>query len=219
MTCPRCVGIEQQFDDRVARRQLRRYRAKGPARTTRMLVDALVRTGVGGASFLDVGGGVGAVQHELMARGAASGTGVDASPAYLAAARGEARERGYEDRMRYLEGDFVEEQAGIEAADFVTLDRVVCCYPDMHALVDASASRARRGYGLVYPVDNALGRIAIRVVNFVQRIRRHPFRAFLHSTEDVEARVGSHGLRKVYHARWTVWQVALFTRTDASADA
>jgi magnesium-protoporphyrin O-methyltransferase len=212
MTCPRCLGIEQQFDDRMARRQLRRYRAKGPARTTRMLVDALVRTGVGGASFLDVGGGVGAIQHELMARGAASGTSVDASPAYLATARSEARARGYDDRMRYVEGDLVEQQEGLDPADFVTLDRVVCCYPDMPALVDATASRARRAYGLVYPRDNALGKLAIGLVNLVQRIRRHPFRAYLHPTEQVEARVASHGLRKTYQARWTVWQVSLFTR-------
>jgi hypothetical protein len=180
-----------------------------------MLVDALVRTGVGGASFLDVGGGVGVIQHELMARGASSGTSIDASPAYLATARSEAQERGYGDRMRYVEGDLVEERDRVEGADLVTLDRVVCCYPDMPALVDASASRARRAYGLVYPRDNALGRLAIGVVNLVQRIRRHPFRAFLHPTAEVEARVSRHGLTKTYHANWTVWQVALFTRTDA----
>jgi hypothetical protein len=218
VTCPRCVGIEEQFDDRTARRQLRRYRAKGPARTTRMLVDALVGTGIRGASFLDVGGGIGAIQHELMARGAASGTSVDASPAYLATARSEAHERGYDDRMRYVQGDLVEQQQGIEDADLVTLDRVVCCYPDMPALVDATAARARRAYGLVYPRDNALGRLAIGLVNLVQRIRRHPFRAFLHPTEEVEARVARHGLTKAYHASWTVWQVCLFTRTDARSN-
>jgi len=184
-----------------------------------MLVAALVRTGVTGSSFLDVGGGVGAIQHELMARGASSGTSVDASPAYLATARSEASARGYVERMRYVEGDLVEEQEGIESADLVTLDRVVCCYPDMPALVDATASRARRAYGLVYPRDNALGRLAIGLVNLVQRIRRHPFRAFLHSTEDVETRLTGHGFHKTYQAHWTVWQVSLFTRTETSTDA
>jgi len=184
-----------------------------------MLVDALVGTGFGGASFLDVGGGIGAIQHELMSRGASSGTSVDASPAYLATARGEAHERGYDGRMRYVEGDLVDAQDRIEGADLVTLDRVVCCYPDMPALVDATASRARRAYGLVYPRDNALGRLAIGLVNLVQRIRRHPFRAYLHPTKEVEARVASHGLTKAYHANWTVWQVALFTRTGTTPDA
>jgi magnesium-protoporphyrin O-methyltransferase len=215
MTCSRCQGIEDQFDARVARRQLRRYRAKGPSKTTKMLLDALDRTGVSGASFLDVGGGVGAIQHELMNHGAASGTSVDASPAYLAAARDEASARGYTDHVRYVEGDLVEAQSDIGPADLVTLDRVVCCYPDMHALVDASASRARRAYGLVYPRDNVIARLAIRLLNLVQRIRRHPFRAFVHPTTAVEARVARHGLEKTYHANWTMWQVAVFTRAEA----
>lgn len=212
MTCAQCCGIERQFDDRVARKQLRRYRRKGPARTTRWLVDALSRTGVGGASFLDVGGGIGAIQHELAAAGAASGTNVDASPAYLAAAREEANRRGYADRMRYVEGDFVEAQSDVESADLVTLDRVVCCYPDMPALVDASASKARRAYGLVYPRENPLTRAAIGMLNFLQWLRRHPFRAFVHPTAAVERRIEAHGLRKTYHAQSILWQVALFSR-------
>ena len=214
MTCPQCVGIERQFDDRVARRQLRRYRKKGPSKTTRLLLDALERTGVAGATFLDVGGGIGAIQHELVERGAAAGTSVDASPAYLATARDEARSRGYAGRMRYVEGDFVDAQAGVQAADVVTLDRVVCCYPDMPALVDATASRARRAYGLVYPRDHWLARLAIDVLNFVQRIRRHPFRAFVHPTSAVEGRVGRHGLSRSYHACTTLWQVAVFTKSQ-----
>ena len=211
MTCSQCRGIERQFDDRVARRQLRRNRRKGPSKTTRMLLDALEGTGVAGASFLDVGGGVGAIQHALMDRGASRGTSVDASPAYLATAREEARVRGYADSVRYVEGDFVEAQSDVEDADIVTLDRVVCCYPDMPALVDASASRARRAYGLVYPRENWLAKLAIGLINLTQRIRRQPFRAYVHPTAAVEERVGRHGLVRVYHAQSTVWQIAVFT--------
>lgn len=183
-----------------------------------MLLDALAGTGANGASFIDVGGGVGAIQHELMRGGAASGTSVDASPAYLATARDEAQGQGYADRMRYVEADFVEAQADIESADLVTLDRVVCCYPDMPALVDASASRAGRAYGLVYPRENILSKIAIRLVNLVQWLRRSPFRAFIHPTAAVEARVETHGLTRTYHAHWTMWQVALFTRSETDSD-
>lgn len=217
MTCSQCCGIERQFDDRVARRQLRRYRRKGPEKTTRLLLDALYGTGVDGASFLDIGGGVGVIQHELMASGATSGAGVDASSAYLEAARDEASARGYEDRMRYVEGDFVDAHEGVEAADLVTLDRVICCYPDMEALVDTSASKARRAYGLVYPRDNAVARLAIRLINFLQWVRRHPFRAFVHPSEAVEARVRAHGLTRTFHETSTVWQVVLFTRESTAA--
>ncbi|MDH5588764.1 MAG: class I SAM-dependent methyltransferase, partial [Gemmatimonadota bacterium] len=155
MACRQCEGIEAFFDDGVARRELRRYRRKGVGGTTRILLEALrspsAGTGVAGRSFLDIGGGVGAIQHELMAAGATHGTHADASPAYLDAARSEGERRGHADRVRYVLGDFVDVADDIEPADVVTLDRVVCCYPDMPALVDASASRALESYGLVFP--------------------------------------------------------------------
>jgi magnesium-protoporphyrin O-methyltransferase len=217
MTCAQCSGIERFFDDRVARRELRQYRRRGPSKTTRMLIDALSREGVAGASFLDIGAGVGAVHHELMAAGAAGGTCVDASPAYLAAAREEATKRGYAENVRYLAGDFVEVQADVDPADLVALDRVVCCYPDMAALVDASARRARRAYGLVYPRDTRLMKAGSWMLNLIQRLRRHPFRVFVHPTAEVEARVGSHGLTKATHARTLLWQVVVFTRPPVHA--
>jgi len=215
MTCPQCCGIERFFDDKAARRELRRYRRKGPSKTTAMLVGALARQraqGARGASFIDVGGGVGAVQHELMAAGASSGTSVDASPAYLEAARTEAATRGYADRMRYFGGDVVEVQRQLDPADLVALDRVICCYPDMPAIVDATARLAKSVYGLVYPRDTRLARLMIAALNLVQRVRRDPFRAFVHRTADVEARVESHGLRKAERATTLIWQVVVFAR-------
>jgi magnesium-protoporphyrin O-methyltransferase len=212
MSCPQCVGIERFFDEAVARRELRRYRRRGPAKTTRMLVDALAEHGVGGATFLDVGGGIGAVHHELVAAGAAGGTCVDAAPAYLQAARTEAAERGSAERIRYVLGDFVELQSEVGAADLVALDRVVCCYPDMATLVDATAARARRAYGLVYPRDTRLVKAMIAILNFVQRLRRHPFRAFVHPTSEVEARLLAAGLERATRATTFMWQVVIFRR-------
>jgi SAM-dependent methyltransferase len=212
MSCPQCVGIERFFDDAVARRELRRYRRKGPAKTTRMLVEGLAREGVDGATFLDVGGGIGAVHHELVAAGAAEGTCVDASPAYLEAARSESAKRGNAERVRYVLGDFVELQSEVGAADLVALDRVVCCYPDMAALVDGTATRARRAYGLVYPRDTRFVRIMIGMLNLVQRLRRHPFRVFVHPTSEVEARLLAAGLERATRATTLMWQVVIFRR-------
>ncbi len=212
MTCQQCVGIERQFDDAVARRELKRYRRKGPSKMTRALLEALAGEGAEGATFLDVGGGVGALQHGLVEAGAVGGTNVDASPAYLAKAREEATERGYAERVRYISGNFVDVHHGLDDADLVTLDRVICCYHDMPALVDTSASKARRAYGLIYPRDRRLTRLAIGLLNFVQRLRRHPFRAYVHATEAVEARLQAHGLRRVYLRHWMLWQAAVFRR-------
>src|SRR6185503_20728089 len=148
-----CQGVDKVFGDRTAEHDLRRYRKRGPAKSTRILLEQLMEEGVGGATVLDVGGGVGAVQQELLAAGAERATTVEASPAYVRAARAEAGRRGTLDRVEYVEGDFVAMADGVGPADIVTLDRVVCCYPDMEALVGRSADRARRLYGLVYPRD------------------------------------------------------------------
>lgn len=212
MTCSQCRGIELLFDDRTARRDLARYRRRGPSRSTRRLIDLLHGQGVRGRTFLDIGGGIGAVQHELMAGGAAGGVHADASPAYLQASRDEARTRGHEGRIEYLEGDFLEISGTTGQADLVTLDRVLCCYPDMAGLIDASAPKARLAYGLVYPRDTRIARWVFRVANLFLRLRGHPFRVYLHETAEVEARVAHHGLHKRAVLRGLVWQVAVFDR-------
>lgn len=212
MSCAQCKGIAQEFDDRVARRELRRYRRRGPSATTRRLLGALRGAGIEGASFIDVGGGVGAVQHGLMAAGASHGTHVDASGAYLAAAREEAAARGHADRVCYMEGDFVALAPQLEPADVVTLDRVLCCYHDMPALLDASASRAGRLLGLVFPREHLPMRLAFRAINAVQRLRRRPFNVFLHGTAAVEARVRRQGFHKLLHANTPLWQIHLYIK-------
>src|SRR3972149_5220101 len=89
MSCAQCQGIERMFDRRAAERELRQYRAAGPGGTTRLLIDALKAEGVAGLTLLDIGGGVGAIQHELLRAGGRRATAVDASSADLDAARAE----------------------------------------------------------------------------------------------------------------------------------
>ncbi|MFQ5538503.1 MAG: class I SAM-dependent methyltransferase [Gemmatimonadota bacterium] len=212
MACGQCQGIEQFFDDRTAARELRRLRRRGPSASTRILLDALRNEGAEGATFLDVGGGVGAIQHDLMAAGAAGGHHVDASPAYLRAAREEAERRGNADRIRYHYGDAIELMDRVPEVDFVTLDRVLCCYHDMPALVDATAPKARRLYGIVFPREGILMRAGTGAINFFQRLRRHPFNVFLHGTRRIMERVTGHGMEVALYRNTLLWQVAVFRR-------
>ena len=212
MSCAQCRGIEDMFGDRMARRQLRHYRRKGPGRATRRLLDAISDASVAGGTFIDIGGGVGAIQHELIARGASTGTSADASPAYLAAARSEAEARGYADRMEYVEGDFVREANKVGEADIVTLDRVVCCYPDMPALLGAAAERARRTLGLIFPRGTRFMRCGVAVVNLFQRLRRHPFRVYVHDPAEIEAVLARHGLSRKHLRDGMVWRVLVVGR-------
>jgi SAM-dependent methyltransferase len=208
-----CQGVDEFFNERTARFDLRRYRRRGPSKQTRVLLDAIRDRGVHGATLLDIGGGVGAIQQELLAAGAAHVTAVEASPAYLQAAREEAQRRGTSDRVDYKSGDFVTLADAIEPADLVTLDRVICCYPDMEALVGASAARARRVYGLVYPQDGWWVRAGCGLANLAMRLRRRLFRAHVHRTGAVDAVVRANGLTPALRRRvGPIWQIVVYTR-------
>lgn len=212
MSCPQCRGIEEFFDQREAERDLRGYRKKGPSGITSVLLDAIRAEGIEGASLLDVGGGVGAVQHELLGAGVGSAVSVDASSAYLAAAREEAERRGHADRLDQRFGNFVDLAPQIEQADIVTLDKVICCYHDVEQLVRLSSAKAKRIYAVVYPRYNLLFRALPKLAAVYFRLRRTPFRAFVHPTAVVEGLVEGNGLHRTFHRKSGVWQVAVFTR-------
>ncbi len=215
MSCPQCEGIEAFFDRREAERELRIYRKKGPSSITKVLLDAIRAEGIDGASLLDVGGGVGAIQHELLAAGVSGAVSVDASSAYQAVAREEAERRGLADRVQQRFGNFVDLAPQIEQADIVTLDKVICCYHDVEQLVGLSSAKARRIYAVVYPRYNLLLRALPKLASVYFRLRRTPFRLFVHLTAVVEGLVEGNGLRRTFHRKSGFWQVAVFTRSPA----
>ena len=189
-----------------------RYRKEGSEKTTRLLIEAISRQGVKGMTLLDIGGGVGGIQHTLLANGVTHATSVDASTAYVNAARDEAKRRNQDERIAFLQGDFVDLADEIAPADIVTLDRVVCCYDDMQALVKLSAAKAQKKYGLVFPRDIWLFRILMPVVNFFIALTGSPFRSFIHSTEQIENILKEQGLVKQYHKNAGFWQIMVYNR-------
>jgi Methyltransferase domain len=208
-----CSGIDRVFGERTAARDLKRYRRKGPTRPTRVLLEAIRAQMPERASVLDIGGGVGAIQHELLAAGAAHATSVDASAAFLDAARREAERRGWADRLTQRRGDFVALADEVDDADVVTLDRVICCYPDVRALVDRSAGRAGRLLGLVYPRERLLTRAGLALANLAMRVGRKDFRAYVHRSSDVDAAARGRGLDlQLRRPVGLFWQVAVYTR-------
>src|SRR5712692_817887 len=130
-----CEAMERRFDIQRVRRELTQYHRHGAAKATRLLIEALAAESLEGVALLDIGGGVGAIQHVLVPAGLSSALDVDASAAYLAVASQEAERRGLAERIRFAHGNFVELASTIPPADLVTLDRVICCFNDMPALV------------------------------------------------------------------------------------
>ena len=212
MASCQCEGIECLCDRREALRKLRDYGHHGTDPTTRLLLHTVRAPGIEVATLLDIGGGIVVAQLELLAAGAIRATDMDASAAYLDVAREEAWRRGYGDRVSYRHGDFVALAPEIELADIVTLDRVICCYHDMPALVRASAAKARRLYGLVFPRDEWWTRCYSAVENAAFRMRRHPYRSFIHPARLVDTLARGAGLEQRFLHQGAFWQVVLYAR-------
>jgi ubiquinone/menaquinone biosynthesis C-methylase UbiE len=211
-----CGCSANTFSDREAANDLKRYLEKGPDKTTRALIDAIVASGIEGTTVLDVGGGVGAIQLELLAAGAARATAVDASEAYVETASAEADRRGYADRTSAHLGDFVELAASMEPADVVTLDRVLCCYPDVDALLGAAADKATRVVGLVYPRDIWWNRVVARMMNAWGWLTRDSTRWYLYRTDQVDGILRRAGFTGREITRDWIWQVVLYRREGAA---
>jgi magnesium-protoporphyrin O-methyltransferase len=205
-------GCDSFFTPRLARRAAERYRTKGVDKTAGRILAFLEQRGIDGATVLEVGGGVGELQVELLKRGAARTVNLELSPAYEEEAAGLLREAGLEGRAERRIHDIAADPAGVEPADVVILHRVVCCYPDYERLLGAASEHARRLLVFSYPPRNAVSRLLIAVQNLFFRFRRIGFRTFVHTPARMFAVVEEQGLRPAYSHNPRVWQVAGFER-------
>ncbi len=77
---------DKEFDEKTAVAHVRDYRKAGPPRATRFLADELAPGTADGLTILDIGGGVGALHHLLLERGATAARGVAQAVALSGAA-------------------------------------------------------------------------------------------------------------------------------------
>jgi 2-polyprenyl-3-methyl-5-hydroxy-6-metoxy-1,4-benzoquinol methylase len=206
------------FSEKRAKADLKRYRKKGPDKTTRMLIEALKSFGVRQKTLLDIGGGVGVIDHELIASGVESAVHVEASEASVKAAADEALRRGHQARMTFLRGDFVALSGDIAPADIVTLDRVICCYANMEQLVSTSAARARQLYGVVVPRERTLTNLMRAGINLVFRIIRNPFRFYVHPLRDIDGLLQRTGFALQSVKVTLIWRVAVYEKRRSEAE-
>ena len=216
---PCSCGCPNTFSSKNAEDDLKRYLKQGADGTTRALIDAVVAEGVDGATLLDVGGGIGAIQFELLGAGVARATSVDASEGYVEVARREAERRGLSERIDARFGDFVAIADELHAADLVTLDRVVCCYPNLPTLMRAVTSHSKRVVGLVYPRDTWWNRVAARGLAVWGWLTRDSTRWYLHEPGQVDGLLRSAGFVRREVKRSMIWQVVVYRKAAAAEGA
>lgn len=212
MPCNCCEITDKAFSESEARSEIRNYRKRGPANQTKLLLEAIRALALKGVTLLDIGGGIGSIYHELLKDVAHEATHVDASSAYLKEAKEETARRGNTERVRFIHADFTDVASDLPQADIVTLDRVVCCYPDFRSLLKAAAEHSRSAIALTYPRETWYMRIGLNVVNFFQRLMRNPFRVFLHPVVEMESLLKNEGFVKTSVRQLFVWEMALYQK-------
>ena len=215
MPCNCCEMENNTFGEERAKVDIRDYRRRGPANQTKLILEAVRSLGLKEASLLDVGGGIGTIHHELLKDVASEATHVDASSAYLKIATEEAKRLGHSEQVKFIHADFTDVADELPQVDVVTLDRVVCCYPNMRGLLKAASSKSRKAIALTYPRETWYLRIGFSVMNFFQRIRKDPFRAFVHPIAEMEALLNREGFVKTSVQRLFVWEMALYRKAAA----
>ncbi len=212
MTCCPPRGYTRLFSKRAARRDAKRYRGEGLDDTAATMVGFLRERGVEGASVLEIGGGVGAIQVELLESGAERATNLELSPEYEDEAEGLARERGLEGRIERRLGDVVQAPELAGEADAVVLHRVVCCYPDYDALVGAAAERTRRYLVMSFPRPRLAVRAWFGAANVAAWLLRWEYRTWVHPPEALVAAAERRGLTLARETSGRIWQVAALER-------
>lgn len=206
-------GYRWVFSERSARSEAKRYRRKGLDATSRHIVDFLKERGVDGRSVLEVGGGIGAIQIELLKAGASRAVSIELTPTYEEVAGELLAEASLKDRVQRKVMDFANAKDSVDGADVVILNRVICCYPDMPKLAGEAADHAGQLLVLSFPREDWWTRFGLMGANFILRIARREFQIFLHSPKSINAICEQHGLTPKLERRGLVWTVAAFGRT------
>jgi magnesium-protoporphyrin O-methyltransferase len=214
------LGLDEIFNERTARSDVRRFRRHGlPKRARRLLSAIRDATPLDSATALEIGAGAGGLTITMLRLSLASAQTVDASPAFVEAARTLARENGVADRMNVVAGDFAADPAAAAEADIVVLDRVICCYPDLDALLRPAAAHSRRVLALTYPRSGWLAHRIIALINGGQALFRRRFRLHYHTRARVQSLLRAAGFEPTVTGHAGLWEILIARRAaDASAD-
>ena len=213
--CPYSNSASKFFSV-FARRYRKRFQRRGFEASQQQLLVGLRQAGYVDASILEIGSGVGHLHQTLLEQGAARAVGIDLAPRMIEEAQQWARERQLDDRVQYLQGDFMELDHQLPIADVTVLDKVVCCYPDADGLVHRSLARTGRVYALTYPRDRWYVRAAVALAAASLRLVGSAFRPYVHDPGQIERWIEAAGFRKSYQNHTPIWLTQVFTNENVS---
>ncbi|MBI4546981.1 MAG: class I SAM-dependent methyltransferase [Ignavibacteriae bacterium] len=201
-----------KFFSRQSKRYLKRFRKGGLAREQQYLIEGILSAGVTGKSILDIGCGIGGIHFTLLKQGALSAIGVEISQGMLDSAKQLSKELGFEKQTSYLRGDFVEMDGQVSQADITVLDKVVCCYENLDALLTASLEKTRNIYALSFPKPTFWIKLFIHIPITLGRLLRWSFRPYWHDWNGMVQMIEEKGFTQRYQKETFLWAVRVFEK-------
>jgi len=212
MTCVHCKEADRVFNPRMGKSELKSYRRKGPSKSTRRIIEAVIATNRKGTTLIDIGGGVGAIYHELLNEFVSSAIHVDAAENYLSLARLESTRRGTQNRVQFIKGDFVDISTELPSSDIITLDKVVCCYPNIDSLLSTVASKSTGLVVLSLPREWLLIKFMVKTMNFVRKLSKNAFRNYVYSMSEISDILEKGGFTRTAFEVSGIWQIFVFEK-------
>ena len=211
-----CPGCNQNYDGifnhKMAKNLLKKYKRRGVRKSSRQLVNKLKEYHWKGASLLDIGGGIGVLFFELVPKGMERVLNIDISQAFNTVFQQEAKDRGVEKRIAFKVGDFLNFKDELGTYDLVTLDKVICCYPDYKGLVEHSVQKAARFYAYVIPRDTWWVKVVHAIGQGLMDLFQQKFRTYIHPSQAIEHIVLGHGFKKIYEVPHREWMTVVYEK-------
>jgi SAM-dependent methyltransferase len=179
------------------------------------LGDALLAIGPTGKTVLELGCGRGGLLLALIQAGATSATGVDLSAASIDTARNRFEQAQLSDRVRLSVDDAA--RVPLESHDWVILDRVMCCYPDIERLLANTLPAARRLYAFTVPTSRGWRGVIARLEELLENawngLRGRPCPGYVHDLDLIEERLTAAGFRLRHRDQQRLWHLAIYERS------
>ncbi len=215
MTCKHCCGADQLFDIKGAKKELKKYKRKGPGKSTNKLIKLIFgKVDLNGKSLLDIGGGIGAIQWGFLKNGGEATMHIDASQSYLLTAEQYASEHNFADRTSFVFGDFVEKAGELASYDYITLDKVICCYPDYKSLLREATKKCHNSIAVTYPFGGFISRLIASFNKIYFYVKKNPFRTYIHSPKEIERFILTQGFEIKEKCKSFPWHVQIYRRSE-----
>jgi magnesium-protoporphyrin O-methyltransferase len=214
--CPTDSRIARHFDAKVAKR-LAQCQDPGLVAVSERLRDALLSLDPTGRTVLELGCGRGGLLLRLVQAGAARAAGVDLSSASIDEARNRFEQAQLSERAHLSVGDAA--RVPLEPHDWVILDRVICCYPDVERLLANTLPAARQIYAFTVPTSRGwrgvIARLDERFENAWNTMRGRPCPGYVHDLDLIEERLAIAGFRLRHRDRQRLWHIAIYERSPS----